>query len=420
MTYQQALDYIHSLSKFAKKKGHDNIKKLLDKLGNPQDELKFVHIAGTNGKGSVAAYISSVLRSQGLKVGTFISPFIERFNERIQINSQPVPDDELAEYTEKIKYICDSLEDVHPLEFEVITAMGFMYFLKEKCDIVVLETGLGGRLDSTNVIKTPLVEVICQIGLDHTEILGDTIEKIAFEKAGIIKPDSKVVFYPLNNSDAYNVVENVCREKNSELIIPDVNHIKACSISASGSDVTYKGLDLHIPLAGYHQIINAVCAVEAVRALPFNVSDISVINGIAATKWPCRFEILGRNKNIILDGAHNYPGILSLSKTLSDVFKDKRLIFVAGMLNDKEYRKSFDEIFPLCDKLIITNVPSVRQVNVEEIFSYAKCIKPDAEYIEDNQSAVKKGIEYLSENSVLCVFGSLYLVGNLRGFVEEL
>ena len=420
MTYQQSLDYIHSLSKFAEKKGHDNINKILERLGNPQDKLKFIHIAGTNGKGSVAAFVSSILIEQGLRVGTFISPFIERFNERIQINKNPIDDNVLISYTQQIKEICDDLPDTNPLEFEVITSMGFQYFKDEKCDVVVLETGLGGRLDSTNVIKNPSVEVFCQIGLDHTEILGDTIEKIAFEKAGIIKPRSKVVFYPDNPIQAYDVIKKVCEEKNCQLIIPDTDRLFISDTTLSGSTVTYNGEDLHIPLAGKHQVLNGICAVETVRAFSDDISYDVIAKGISQTKWPCRFEVMGSNNNIILDGAHNYPGILSLKNTICDVIKDKKLIFVTGMLNDKEYKKSYDEILPLCDKLIVTSVPSLRQKNTEEIFSYAKGIKSNAEYIEDNFEAVRKAVSLMDDDSILCVFGSLYLVGNLRGFVDKM
>ncbi len=419
MNYENALEFIHSLSKFALKKGHDNIKAILSYLDNPQDQLKFIHIAGTNGKGSVAAFVSSILKEHGLKVGTFISPFIERFNERIQINATPISDEELVLYTSKIKEICDRLPDVRPLEFEVITAMGFQYFRDNKCDIVVLETGLGGRLDSTNVIINPYAEIICQIGLDHTNILGDTIEEIAYEKAGIIKPDTKVVFYPDNPFDAYNVIKKTCDEKNCELIIPDMDKLTVHNVSSEGSDIEYKGMNIHIPLVGKHQILNSLCAIEGVRCLPFYISDETMINGISRTKWPCRFEIFGNDKNIILDGAHNYPGILSFKNTVKDVFGDKKLIFVLGMLNDKEYKRSFDEILPLCDKLIITSVPSIRQINVREVFSYAKEIKNDALYIEDNSDALNEALKYLDSDSVLCVFGSLYLAGNMRRYVYK-
>lgn len=420
MDYQNALDFIHSLSKFAEKKGHDNIKAILSKLNNPQDELKFVHIAGTNGKGSVAAFVSSILKEHGLKVGTFISPFIERFNERIQIDGVPIEDSDLVSYTERIKEICDLLPHINPLEFEVITAMGFKYFLDKKCDIVVLETGLGGRLDSTNVINNPYTEIICQIGLDHTQILGDTIEEIAYEKAGIIKPDTKVILYPDNTVEVCNVIKNTCEEKNCELIIPDINGIDVLSVSDLGSDVVYKEMNIHIPLVGRHQILNAICAAEGVKSLPYDITDDTIIRGISNTKWPCRFEIFGEKRNIVLDGAHNHPGILSFKNTVNDVFKDKKLIFLLGMLNDKEYKRSFDEVLPLCDKLIITSVPSVRQINADEVFSYAKSIKDDAVYIGDNYDALTEALKHMDDDSVLCIFGSLYLVGNIRRFVHSM
>lgn len=419
MDYQQAVSYIHSLSKFAKKNGHDNITEILSRLNNPHDKLKFIHIAGTNGKGSVAAFVSSVLKEHGLKVGTFISPFIERFNERIQIDGVPIDDSELVYYTEMIKEICDDLSHINPLEFEVITAIGFKYFLQKKCDIVVLETGLGGRLDSTNVINSPYAEIICQIGLDHTQILGETIEEIAYEKAGIIKPDTKVVFYPDNPFEAYNVIKDTCEQKNCELIIPDMDSLDICNVSAFGSDIIYKGMNIHIPLVGKHQILNAICAVEGVRSLPFDIAEDTIAKGISNTKWPCRFEIFGKDRNIVIDGAHNFPGILSFKNTIKDVFANKKFIFVMGMLNDKEYKKSFDEIIPLCDKLIITSVPSVRQLNAENVFSYAKSIKSDAIFVEDNISAITEAIRYLDNESVLCVFGSLYLAGNLRNYIKN-
>ena len=179
-------------------------------------------------------------------------------------------------------------------------------------------------------------------------------------------------------------------------------------------------MNIHIPLVGRHQILNAVCAAEGVKSLPYDITDDTIIRGISNTKWPCRFEIFGEKRNIVLDGAHNHPGILSFKNTVNDVFKDKKLIFLLGMLNDKEYKRSFDEVLPLCDKLIITSVPSVRQINADEVFSYAKSIKDDAVYIGDNYDALTEALKHMDDDSVLCIFGSLYLVGNIRRFVHSM
>ncbi len=419
MKYTDAINYIHSLSKFAKKKGHHNINMILNHLDNPQDKLKFVHIAGTNGKGSAAAFVSSVLRASGLKVGTFISPFIERFNERIQIDFNPIEDDALCDITSRIKAICDTMPDVHPLEFEVITAIGFEYFVENNCDVVVLETGLGGRLDSTNVITTPLCEMIMQIGLDHTEVLGNTLEKIAAEKAGIIKPHTKVVVYPYMDDESLNVIKDKCKETSSSVIIPDMDMLKVKNTDIYGSDFSYKDiLDIHISLVGEHQIVNALCAIETILNLPFDISYDNIRKGLSETRWPCRFEVFKKDRLFILDGAHNPPGITSFKNTVNTVLKDKNVIFVVGMLNDKDYKNALREIKDMPKHLIVTSVPSIRQTATDEVYEYVKSLRCDAIFIEDNKSAIQKAIELSSDEDAICIFGSLYLVGDVRGFVK--
>lgn len=417
--------YIHSLSKFGKKSGLDNITRLLEKLGNPQDKLKFVHIAGTNGKGSVSAFVSQILIESGCKTGLFTSPFIEVFNERIKINNQNISDEDLERCVGIVRGAVDILkseDDYFPIEFEVITAAAFLYFAEQKCDVVVLEVGLGGRLDCTNVVKNPLVCAVCSISFDHTKYLGDTIEKIAAEKCGIIKQNSRVAVYKMLDKDAEKVVHETVKNTNSHL----VNHQKLNIIKSGIVSVFDYGIykNLKINLCGVHQIYNAVLALDIAECIKdkFGISEENIRRGLENARWICRFEIFekGADKpDFIIDGAHNYDGVLKLCDTAKSVLRGKKIVAVFGMLNEKDYEKSLEEICSISDELIITSVPSVRQTSFEEIYKTAKMYKKDTVFIEDNFDAIEYAVS--SKNGVFSVLiaGSLYLAGNVRKFVEN-
>ena len=412
-TENECIEYIHSLKRFGKKSGLLGTLRLCEALGNPQDKLNVIHVAGTNGKGSVSAMTCNILSSR-YKVGLYTSPYIEFFNERIQINGEPIDSASLVEYTNKVKKACDSLPDFHPIEFEFITAMGFLYFLDKQCDIVVLETGLGGRFDATNVIKKPLACAITSIGFDHTEILGDTIEKIAFEKAGIIKNEVPVFVYNDIDKDALSVIKKIASDKQSSLSVTDRAENINCAVS--GTVFSYKDNLYHTSLVGEHQAKNACLAIEIVNYISniFPVSFDDVKKGLSEIFWKCRFEILSGNGHLfVLDGAHNSHGIDAFLTGVSTVLKDKKKIFVFAMLNEKDYENSIKKISSVADDIIVTSVPSLRQTDAQSVYDCVKKYFPNARYIPDCENALLLASNEAKDDAV-CVFGSLYLVGNLR------
>ena len=317
MNYEQALQYIHSLERFGSKPGLERIEALAERLGNPQNHLKIIHIAGTNGKGSTAAFIAEILTEAGYSTGLYTSPFVVRFNERIRLNGQEISDSDLAEYVSRVKAAIDKmLEDglEHPTEFEVITALSFLYFHERKCDVVVLEVGMGGRFDATNIIPCPLVSVITKIEMDHMAILGDTLSKIAFEKAGIIKKGGYVVTYPQEKS-ALETIEAVCKEKEATLYYANTKDIT--DITLKPGLLHFRHPDLGIietPVVGVHQVNNAQVAIKAIEALNmqgFHIGKEEIRNGFKKTSWLGRFELLSRNPDFYIDAAHNPDGIRS-------------------------------------------------------------------------------------------------------------
>ena len=410
MNYNEALDFIHSRNKFGIKLGLDATSNLLDKIGNPHKKLKFIHIAGTNGKGSTTSYIADILMSKGYKVGKFISPYVYSFTERIQINNCEISETDLAECTTVVR---DAIEKhgLTPTEFEVVTAIGLLYFDKMNCDYVSLEVGMGGRFDATNVIPAPLVSVITSISIDHTEYLGETISEIAFEKCGIIKTGSRVVAYADNPKDAVDVIKKTTAEKNVPLTIPDKNDIKILNQDINGTDFKYKGEKYHINMLGKHQVYNAVNAIETVKLL--GVEDEFIKKGLVHTKFRGRLEIISQNPVIIQDGAHNYSGVVALYDALKTYFIDKKIIMVMAMLKDKEYEKCIRTIAPVVDTFIATEANNPRKATADEIAETAK------KYISNvyAEADINKAVEYAKtisdHNTVICICGSLYLLGDV-------
>ncbi len=421
MNVNEAIDYIHSLSKFGKKSGLDNIRILLDKMGNPQNDLKFVHIAGTNGKGSIARFISEALINAGLKVGLYTSPYIEVFNERIQINNENIPDDDLVEMVELIKEKVDDIneQDYYPIEFEVITAIGMEYFKRQKCDIVILETGLGGRLDCTNIIDKPLVCVIGAIGYDHTQFLGEKLDEIAYEKCGIIKLNSYVVRYPKMHPLAKKVVQFISMRTYS--MMNEEKNIIIKKSDETGTDFIYGKKEYHVSMIGEHQVYNAICAIDTLNHLRlyFDFDDDNIRYGLKNAFWKCRFEICGPNKDIIIDGAHNYHAIKEFCKTVKNVYGDKKKIIILGMLEEKDYEDSIKEIAHLADRLLITKVNSPRQTNANNIYKCARKYKFDTFFYEENKEALEFASYMKNDDSRVFIVGSLYLAGNVRGYVDK-
>ncbi|MBR3932710.1 MAG: bifunctional folylpolyglutamate synthase/dihydrofolate synthase [Clostridia bacterium] len=417
-TEAKCIEYIHSLSKFGKKAGLSNTLRILERLGNPHKNLKFIHVAGTNGKGSTSNMINNILISHNYKVGYYTSPYIELFNERICINNKLISAEDLVEYTNRVAAV---LEGVSPIEFEFITALAFLYFYEKNCDVVVLEVGLGGRFDATNVIDTPLCNVITPIGLDHTAILGDTLSEIAFEKAGTIKQGSKVVVSPCMHPDCLKVIKKRCVETSSHLIEPKGN-IRDISFDIPYTSFTYDDLPVELSLNGKYQIGNAITAIEAAKALSpsLGITQEDILNGLKNSEWKCRFEVFGSNPTVVLDGAHNGHGVAALMESVDLYFKNKKNIFVFSMLNEKDYKKSIELILKYADYIVATSVPSLRQTSAEDIYNEIKKYTADAVYIENPKDALDYAkLKAKNEDAAIFVFGSLYLSGMLRKYVNN-
>ncbi len=420
MNYEEAMEYIHGTLKFGTRLGLENIGKLMDFMGNPQKKLRFVHVAGTNGKGSTTSFISNILISAGYKTGIFTSPYIQRFTERIKIDNNEIEPKELTEIINFVKSKIGMMADEgfeHPTEFEIITAVAFEYFYRNNCDIVVLEVGLGGRYDSTNVIEAPEVCVITTISLDHTDRLGNTIAEIAYQKAGIIKPNSYTVIYP-QMQEAEEVFEEVCKSQNAILHKTNLDTLKLIEYSLEGQLFNYKNYkNLNIRLLGDHQMFNAALAIDACEILinkGFNIDYNNIKDGLSKTTWPGRLEIINKNPLILIDGAHNFEGGQALNAALDKYFADNNKIFIVGFLKDKDYQKTMDMLAKKA-KLIITVTPNnERALQSNEL---SNVLKQYSDNVMDGitlENSLKLAYKNIDEHSIICVFGSLYMIGEIR------
>lgn len=419
MDYINSLNYINSLLKFGIKPGLGRIKKLLHLMGNPQNNLKFIHVAGTNGKGSICHYVASILKSAGYKTGLFTSPFVLDFRERIQINDNLIDKSELAEIVSFIKPIADQMmhggEEL--TEFEFITAVAMQWFASQKCDFVVLEVGLGGRLDATNVIETALVSVITSISLDHTNILGDSIQEIANEKCGIIKPNIPIVIYPEQESSVIDTIKTCAEKNNCNIIVPQKTDITATLRTPFSSTFTYSGHTYQINLAGKHQITNAITAIEVISELKrqgFKISNSEINFGLQKTQFIARLECISKEPFVILDGTHNPGGALILRSYLDENFKDKNLIAIIGMLKDKDVELVLQRTLPFFSKVIVTKPQNPRELSEDDLSVIAKKYCNDVVIAKNHEDAVALAERELSNFDGLFVFGSLYLASNIR------
>ena len=416
MTYEEALSYIHSICWKGSKLGLDRTRELLGKLDDPQKELKFIHIAGTNGKGSTAAMLSSILEEAGYRVGLYTSPFINRFNERMQVNHQPIPDEELAALTEYVRPHADAMAD-SPTEFELITALAMVWFARQKCDIVVLEVGMGGELDSTNIIDVPEAAVIAAMGMDHVKELGPTMADIARAKAGIIKEGGRVVSYG-GNLEADEVIAAVCRARNASLCQPDFSAIVPGDFSLEGQTFSYKGWrGLRIPLVGAYQMNNAAVVLETVEVLRqrgWSVSDEAVRQGLADTRWPARFEVLRRDPVFIVDGGHNPHGIRATAESLRRLFPGRKITFVTGVMADKDVEHILGLIVPLADQFFTVRPDNPRAMDAGELAARIEAMGAKATACASVQDGVDRAIQAEGPHGVACALGSLYMSGEVR------
>lgn len=419
MNCNEAIEYIHSLEKFGINPGLERIRALCNLLGNPQKKLKVIHVAGTNGKGSTSTMICNILRKSGYNTGLFISPYVTDFRERIQYNGNMIDKFDLAECVERVKTAVDVLNEtgVQPTEFEALTAAAFVYFEMKKCDFVVLEVGLGGRLDSTNVIEAPYATVITSISLDHTAILGDTIEQIAAEKCGIIKFGAETILYPFQDEKVYPIVEKTCKNKCNDLRIPDINKLRIIEEKLEGTVADYDGIEFLLPLAGEHMIYNACTAIEAVRSLSrlaINIPDKAISDGIAMSAMPARMELIKKRPVIILDGGHNEGCAKALSDFIRKHLSGKRIIMVASMMSDKDYMSYLSIVAPLADVFIATRVDMLRALPSNELMMSASAFCKNCHDVPIPSKAVTAARNILLDDDVLIVCGSFYLAGDIR------
>ena len=421
MTINETLDYIHSVCWKGMMPGLGRTLELLEKMGNPHKDLKFIHIAGTNGKGSTAAMTASILRKAGYRTALYTSPFIYQFGERMQVDGELIPDDELIQITEYIKPLADTMAET-PTEFELITCIAFEFFKRRKCDIVVLEVGLGGLLDATNVIPCPEVAVITNIGLDHTDILGNTLEEIAFNKAGIIKENGHAVIYR-GTPGVEAVFENTCREKNTKLKKANFEGLKLKShdlfeqVFDCGD---YK--DLHLPLLGDHQLHNAavvLAVAETLQEIGWKITRENIYDGIRDVSWPGRFDIVCRDPLFIIDGGHNPQCLEALVKNIQDYLTGRRVIALTGVLADKDYGDMYKPVMPYIEQFVCVTPPNPRRLIATELAAHLQNAGAKAIAAETIPQGVKKAIELAGDDGVVLCFGSLYTIGDIRNALPE-
>ncbi len=420
MDYKEALAYLNAVEFFGSKPGLERMAAMLDALGNPQDGMKFVHVAGTNGKGSCAAMTASVLKAAGYKTGLYTSPYLYRFNERMQIGGKEIEDDVLAELVTRVKPIAEAMED-HPTVFELMTVTALLWYKKAGCDIVVLEVGLGGRFDATNVIPAPECAVIMNIGLDHTEILGDTLEQIAFEKAGILKPGTEAVLFQQTQS-VTEVVQKRCDELGITLHIPDFDAIKVEFDSLYGQTFTYKGESYALPLLGAHQLKNAATVLEVVEVLRgrgWKLEQSDVEHGLYAVHWPGRFELLSEEPLFVVDGGHNPQCALTVRDNLLRYFPDKRRILLLGVLRDKDYPALTEILNEAADEYICITPDSHRALPAGELADFLNRYNKPVAVCDSIRDGVSLALDRSDEGSVVCAVGSLYSVGEIRACFER-
>ena len=416
MNATEAIEYIHSVCWKGSVPGLGRTQALLEKMGNPEKKLKFVHIAGTNGKGSTAAMTASILRKAGYRTGLYTSPYIYRFHERMQVDGMEITDEELSAVTEYVKPLAQSLKET-PTEFELVCCIAFEYFVRKGCDIVVLEVGMGGAFDATNVIKTPEVAVITNIGLDHTEVLGDTLEKIAQTKSGIFKDNGHAVVYR-GTPSVEAVFERVCAERNTALVKADFASLKLKKHSLDGQVFDCGDRkDLVLPLLGDHQLHNAsvvLSVVDTLKQIGWNISEQNIRDGLRDVQWPGRFDIVSRSPLFIIDGGHNPQCIEALVKNIEDYLKDRKVIAITGVLADKDYADMYVPVMPYVHKFVCITPPNPRKLEAMELAKYLREKGADAVGSETIEDGVKLALREAGADGVILCFGSLYSIGSIR------
>ena len=410
MTYSEALDWLEQVGRGGSRLGLDRVRDYLTRLGAPQDQIPMIHVAGTNGKGSVSACLSAILTQAGYRVGLYTSPHLDRFNERFRIRGEEISDAAFADLVSQGRAVWETMED-KPTEFEVITALAFLYFAQSACDLVVLEVGLGGRLDATNVIPTPLAAVITKLGLDHTAELGDTLAQIAYEKAGIVKPGGRVVLDG-RNTEVLEQLRQLCRERACSAAVTRPDQLTVSRQDITGSTFSYgPWRDLRLTLAGSYQPGNAALALETVEVLRA---------GLAAVRWPGRFELLCQDPIFLLDGAHNPDGVRAAVESLSACFPGQKLRLLVGFLADKDIPGMVAQLAPLAQELLVITPPSPRAMEEEDLVkTLARTFPAPVKGFASIRAAVDYAFATARPGERFCALGSLYSAAAVRQAVQH-
>ena len=414
MTEREAIAYIEDQGWSATRLGLGRTRTLLAALGDPQKRLKFVHVAGSNGKGSACAMFDAILRAAGYKTGLYISPYIQTFHERMQVGGANIPGEKLAALTERVRAVAEGMED-HPSEFELVTAIAMQYFYEEGCDIVVLEVGMGGALDSTNAIDAPELAVITNIGLEHTEYLGDTIEAIAETKAGIIKPGCACVCYD-GAPEASATVRAVCERRGVPLTPVDFSRLKPMDASLDGQRFAWDGREYSLALLGPHQLHNAALVLTGIGALRergWEIPEEAVARGLGKVVWPARLEVLNRAPLFLLDGGHNPQCAEALANALDALLPGEKFVFLTGVLSDKDYPAILSRLLPYAREFVCVTPDSPRALEASALAAYLRDMGAQATACGTVPAGVAEALARAGEGGVVA-FGSLYLAGAVR------
>lgn len=416
--YEETLRYIHSLERFGVKPGLSRIEALCRALGDPQKKLRFLHVAGTNGKGSTCTMLANVCKEAGYKTGLYVSPYVLDFRERIQICGEMIPKDRLVQVVARVREAAETLPEIdRATEFELITAAALLYYSEENCDVVVLETGLGGRLDATNVIGCPLVNVIVSISLDHTAVLGDTVAAIAAEKCGTLKPGGLCVTYPLQTDEAMDVIRRTAAARNVTLLLPDTDRVEIIREDIRGTDAVIDGLAVHVPMLGRHMVYNASAVVAAARALNargLSVSDANIAAGIAQSVMPGRMQIVCERPLILMDGGHNEGCALAFRDAVQRFLPDRRIVGICGLMADKAYETYLSVVAPLFDSVVTVRPDNPRALPAQALCDAARPYCADCTAAQSFADAARIALEKAGADGVIAVCGSFYMICDLQ------
>ena len=422
MNVNEAIEYIHSVCWKGTVPGLSRTQELLAKMGNPEKKLKFIHIAGTNGKGSTAAMSASILQQAGYKVGLYTSPYIYRFHERMQVNGVEISDEDLAAVTEYVRPLAQSMVE-SPTEFELVCCIAFEYFLRQNCDIVVLEVGMGGAWDATNVIETPEVAVITNIGLDHTDVLGSTLEEIAATKAGIFKDNGHAVIYR-GIPSVEKVFEDICAERNVQLKKADFDSLNLIRHGLEGQTFDCGNRKaLQLPLLGVHQLKNAAVVLSIMDTLlekGWKITEDHIREGLRVARWPGRFDIVGRDPLFIIDGGHNPQCIGALVVNIRDYLKDKKVIALTGVLADKDYADMYKPVMTYVQEFVCVTPPNPRKLEAAELANHLMSVGAKATACDSIEEGVRKARQLAGDSGVVLCFGSLYTIGSIKEALDQL